>query len=98
MTHHLLCDGRGLLQLVVEFAEQFAKDNPYGYLESSMSERKMLEVKTLCNKLLVSVNDYLLATLFSAANKDKIVIGTDVRMEITCIVCCGRRNCWRKTV
>ena len=98
MTHHLLCDGRGLLQLVVEFAEQFAKDNPYGYLESSMSERKMLEVKTLCNKLLVSVNDYLLATLFSAANKDKIVIGTDVRMEITCIVCCGRRNGGRKTV
>lgn len=143
-AHHLLCDGRGLLQLVVEFAdyygenkipmrveeqlitseldfqkksglsgiskllvkrvnrlwrkekqtlsyaqfaafaEQFAKDNPCGYLESSLSPKKLLEIRTLCHKAQVSVNDYLLATLFSAANTEKIVIGADVRNEITC--------------
>ena len=143
-AHHLLCDGRGLLQLVLEFADcyaegklparveerliasaadlpensglsgisrllvkrvnrlwrrekqalsyaqyaafaaQFAKDNPYGYVENSMSEKRLLELRTFCHKAQVSVNDYLLAALFSAADAEKIVIGVDVRSEIAC--------------
>lgn len=143
-AHHLLCDGRGLLQLVTEFAdcytegkvparveeqliasasdlpansalsgvsrllvkrvnrlwrrekqtvsyaqfaaftEQFAKDNPCGYLGSSLPEKRLPEIRAFCDKAQVSVNDYLLAVLFSAANTEKIVIGADVRSEIAC--------------
>lgn len=144
VAHHLLCDGRGLLQLVIEFADcyaegkfpmrveeqliasasdipkdsklsgissllvkrvnrlwrkekqmlsyaqfaaftkQFAKDNPYGYRESSLSENRLMEIRAFCHNTQVSVNDYLLAVLFSIADTEKIVIGTDVRSEIAC--------------
>lgn len=144
VAHHLLCDGRGLLQLVTEFAdyyaedknptrveeqlitsasdlpeksslsgisrllvqrmnrlwckerqmlsyaqftafsEQFAKDNPCGYLWGSLSEKRLLEIEAFCHKAQVSVNDYLLAVLFSTADTEKIVIGADVRSEIAC--------------
>ena len=144
VAHHLLCDGRGLLQLVIEFAdcyaeskiptrveeqliasmsdlpkksdlsgisrllvkrvnrlwrkekqtisytqfaaftEQFAKENPCGYLENSLSEKRLLEIREFCHNAQVSVNDYLLAVLFSVADTEKIVIGADVRDEISC--------------
>ena len=144
VSHHLLCDGRALLQLVSEFAdcyvedkipayaeerlitsiadlpprsdlsgiskilvkhanrewrkenqrvtyaeyssfvEQFAKENPCRYLHCSMEEEKLTKIRELCHNNGISVNDYLLAMLYTAAKTQKIVIGADVRKDIAC--------------
>lgn len=144
VAHHLLCDGRSLLQLVCEFAdcyaegkepafvresliksvndfppksqlggvskmlvgysnklwkkenhsvsydeysafaEDFAKENPVcGYILHNDKE-KTAHLIELCRENGISVNDYLLAKLFSATNAEKIIIGADVRNDISC--------------
>ena len=144
VSHHLLCDGRALMQLVLEFAdcyvedripayaeerlivsvadlpsksdlsgiskmlvkranrewskenhkvtyeeyssfvEQFAKENPCGYLQCSMEKENLTMIQELCHNNKISINDYLLAKLYTAAKTQKIVIGADVRKDISC--------------
>lgn len=144
VAHHLLCDGRALLQLVTEFAdcyaenkmpayaqerlitsaadlpeksglsgiskmlvkranrqwrkenhavsyaeyttfeEQFAKSNPCGYIRRNMPEKSLAVIRQFCHENGVTVNDYLLAVLFQAADTGKIVIGVDAREDIAC--------------
>ncbi len=143
-AHHLLCDGRGLLRLVSEFAddygegkapayveeqlitsiadlppksdlggisrwlvrwanrrwqkenhrvsyedyaafaEKFAAENSFDFRNRTVDEEQMTEIRAWCRKQHVSVNDYLMAVLYEAANTDKIVIGADVRPDVAC--------------
>lgn len=144
VAHHLLCDGRALLQLVCEFAdcysegkapdfvqesliksindfppksrlggvsrmlvnyanklwkkenrsvsyeeysafaESFAKENPVCHEVWEKEVEETACIVELCRKDGFSVNDYLLAKLFSATNAEKIIIGADVRNDIAC--------------
>lgn len=144
VAHHLLCDGRGLLRLVCEFAddygegkvpayveeelitsiadlppksdlsgiskwlvrwankkwqkenhrvsyedyavfaEKFAAENPFDFRNCTVNVDKMTEIRAWCRKQHVSVNDYLMTVLYEAANTEKIVIGADIRPDVSC--------------
>ena len=143
IAHHLLCDGRGLLELVcefsdiyvkdikpgcveenlilsmddlpegsnlpsfskwliqrvnkkwikenkrvsydtyAEFAQHFAKDNPVGYAYASLDKPGVENMWKQCRENSVSVNDLLMARLYTAANTRKIIIAVDIRDKLS---------------
>ncbi len=144
IAHHLLCDGRGLLQLVEEFAKHYVNgvapqyveeclirdlsdlpsnsDLPFiskvvvgsanknwekegkqvtyeeygifekAFIQKSKTEREITtvgnkeleEIKALCKKHDVTINDYLIAKMMMEENTDKVVIAADIRDRVKC--------------
>lgn len=67
-----------------DFAEQFAKDNPTGFLNLSLDNTEVDNIKDFCRSNNVSVNDYLMAKLYTAADTPKIIIAADIRNKLSC--------------
>lgn len=69
-----------------EFREDYRLlgERAWDVFHNGLSKKRLLEIREFCHNAQVSVNDYLLAALFSVADTEKIVLGADVRDEISC--------------
>lgn len=67
-----------------EFVNHFLDENPMGYEHSIIEKTELDKIKHICKKNGISLNDYLMAKLYFAANTNKIVMGVDIREIIDC--------------
>lgn len=62
-----------------KFAEQFANANPVGHEIYAVNQKQFVKMKKYCKANAISINDLLIAKLYTAAHIKKIIIAADVR-------------------
>ena len=71
-------------ELYADFAERFIAENPTGHEEITMCKSQVDAMRKMCKKERISVNDLLMARLYTAAKTNKIIIASDIRENLAC--------------
>ena len=66
------------------FADKFLQDDNVGYFLEVVSSDKLAELHAQCKSHEVSINDYLLAKMFTEEKNDSIVMACDLRNQLAC--------------
>ena len=66
------------------FADKFLRDDNVEHFLEVVSSDKLTELHTQCKSYKVSINDYLLAKMFTEEKADSIVMACDLRNQLAC--------------
>ena len=66
------------------FADKFLQDDNVGHFLEVVSSDKLAELHAKCKSHEVSINDYLLAKMFTEEKADSIVMACDLRNQLAC--------------
>ena len=66
------------------FADKFLRDDNVEHSLEVVSSNKLIDLHTQCKSHNVSINDYLLAKMFTKENTDSIVMASDLRNQLAC--------------
>lgn len=66
------------------FADKFLQDDNVGHSLEAVSSNKLIDLHTQCKFHNVSINDYLLAKMFTEEKADSIVMACDLRKQLEC--------------
>ena len=66
------------------FADKFLQEDKVGHFLEVVSSDKLTELRTQCKSHNISINDYLLAKMFTEEKADSIVMACDLRKQLSC--------------
>ena len=66
------------------FADKFLRDDNVEHSLEVVSSNKLIDLHTQCKSHNVSINDYLLAKMFTEEKADSIVMACDLRKQLEC--------------
>ena len=66
------------------FADKFLRDDNVEHSLEVVSSNKLIDLHTQCKSHKVSINDYLLAKMFTEEKADSIVMACDLRNQLAC--------------
>ena len=66
------------------FADKFLQEDNVGHFLEVVSSDKLTELRTQCKSHNISINDYLLAKMFTEEKADSIVMACDLRNQLAC--------------
>lgn len=66
------------------FADKFLQEDCVEHFLEVVSSDKLTDIHTQCKSHKVSINDYLLAKMFTEENTDSIVMACDLRNQLAC--------------
>lgn len=66
------------------FADKFLRDDNVEHSLEVVSSNKLIDLHTQCKSHNISINDYLLAKMFTEEKEDSIVMACDLRNQLAC--------------
>ena len=67
-----------------KFLKQFVEGNPVSHASCTVTPEKVHNIRQICHKNAVSMNDYLMAGLYQTTGNSKMIIAVDISSKIAC--------------
>ena len=67
-----------------KFSDEFVKSNPVSHEVTVIEKQEFISMKSYCKEHGITINDLLMAKMYTSMNTEKIIIAADIRNKLKC--------------